>query len=61
PYAGQEGAITLTAWGKQVTVDSADDRRVDQFLAQYVQGPQTPEPGAPCTGGLAKGPAAGQS
>ncbi|MFD3970636.1 DUF3105 domain-containing protein [Streptomyces cyaneofuscatus] len=52
PYAGQEGAITLTAWGKQVTVDSADDRRVDQFLAQYVQGPQTPEPGAPCTGGL---------
>ncbi|WP_432148275.1 DUF3105 domain-containing protein [Streptomyces sp. bgisy029] len=61
PYAGQEGAITLTAWGKQVTVDSADDRRVDQFLAQYVQGPQTPEPGAPCTGGLAEGPAAGQS
>ncbi|MGA5042893.1 DUF3105 domain-containing protein [Streptomyces arboris] len=52
PYADQEGAITLSAWGKQVTVDSADDRRVDQFLAQYVQGPQTPEPGAPCTGGL---------
>ncbi|MFF6904999.1 DUF3105 domain-containing protein [Streptomyces sp. NPDC012389] len=52
PYADQEGAIVLSAWGKQVTVDSADDRRVDQFLAQYVQGPQTPEPGAPCTGGL---------
>lgn len=61
PYAGQEGAITLTAWGKQVTVDSADDRRVGQFLTQYVQGPQTPEPGAPCTGGLAEGPATGQS
>ncbi|KFK89134.1 membrane protein [Streptomyces sp. JS01] len=56
PYAGQEGAITLSAWGKQVTVDSADDRRVDQFLAQYVQGAQTPEPGAPCTGGLATVP-----
>ncbi|MFE3719743.1 DUF3105 domain-containing protein [Streptomyces cyaneofuscatus] len=55
PYAEQEGAITLSAWGKQVTVDSADDRRVDQFLAQYVQGPQTPEPGAPCTGGLETG------
>ncbi|MYR95795.1 MULTISPECIES: DUF3105 domain-containing protein [unclassified Streptomyces] len=52
PYADQEGAIVLSAWGKQVTVDRADDRRVDQFLAQYVQGPQTPEPGAPCTGGL---------
>ncbi|MEV7295077.1 DUF3105 domain-containing protein [Streptomyces microflavus] len=56
PYAEQEGAIVLSAWGKQVTVDSADDRRVDQFLAQYVQGPQTPEPGAPCTGGLATVP-----
>ncbi|MEW1611657.1 MULTISPECIES: DUF3105 domain-containing protein [unclassified Streptomyces] len=55
PYADQEGAIVLTAWGKQVTVDRADDRRVDQFLAQYVQGPQTPEPGAPCTGGRATG------
>ncbi|MET9998973.1 DUF3105 domain-containing protein [Streptomyces microflavus] len=56
PYADQEGAIVLSAWGKQVTVDSADDRRVDQFLAQYVQGPQTPEPGAPCTGGSATVP-----
>ncbi|CAH9414349.1 DUF3105 domain-containing protein [Streptomyces globisporus] len=56
PYAGQEGAITLSAWGKQVTVDSADDRRVDQFLTEYVQGAQTPEPGAPCTGGLATVP-----
>lgn len=56
PYAGQEGAIMLSAWGKQVTVDSADDKRVDQFLAQYVQGAQTPEPGAPCTGGLATVP-----
>ncbi len=56
PYAGQEGAIVLSAWGKQVAVDSADDPRVDQFLAQYVQGAQTPEPGAPCTGGLATVP-----
>ncbi|MFG3404498.1 DUF3105 domain-containing protein [Streptomyces sp. NPDC048142] len=56
PYAGQEGAIMLSAWGKQVTVDSAADQRVDQFLTQFVQGPQTPEPGAPCTGGLATVP-----
>ncbi|NEB39186.1 DUF3105 domain-containing protein [Streptomyces sp. SID14515] len=56
PYADEEGAIMLSAWGKQVTVDSADDKRVDQFLAQYVQGAQTPEPGAPCTGGLATVP-----
>ncbi|MFG2609138.1 DUF3105 domain-containing protein [Streptomyces anulatus] len=56
PYAGQEGAIMLSAWGKQVAVDSADDKRVDRFFAQYVQGTQTPEPGAPCTGGLATVP-----
>ncbi|MFI1220898.1 MULTISPECIES: DUF3105 domain-containing protein [unclassified Streptomyces] len=56
PYADQEGAIMLSAWGKQVAVDSAGDKRVDQFLAQYVQGKQTPEPGAPCTGGLATVP-----
>ncbi|MEV8224594.1 DUF3105 domain-containing protein [Streptomyces sp. NPDC079167] len=52
PYEGQAGAIMLTAWGKQVTVDSADDPRVAAFFSKYVQGAQTPEPGAPCTGGV---------
>ncbi|MEV0777967.1 DUF3105 domain-containing protein [Streptomyces sp. NPDC050433] len=52
PVKEQAGTIMLTAWGKQVAVDSAKDPRVDQFLAKYVQGPQTPEPGAACTGGM---------
>ncbi|WP_405944799.1 DUF3105 domain-containing protein [Streptomyces sp. NBC_00932] len=52
PYPGQSGAIMLSAWGKQVTVDGANDPRVNQFFTKYVQGPQTPEPGAACTGGL---------
>ncbi|MFE9247691.1 DUF3105 domain-containing protein [Streptomyces sp. NPDC007088] len=52
PYEGQKGALMLSAWGKQVTVDSAKDPRVAQFFSKYVQGPQTPEPGAACTGGL---------
>ncbi|MER5550794.1 DUF3105 domain-containing protein [Streptomyces sp. NPDC002793] len=52
PYEGQAGAIMLSAWGKQVTVDGADDPRVARFFAKYVQGAQTPEPGAPCTGGI---------
>ncbi|GAA3370824.1 DUF3105 domain-containing protein [Streptomyces sannanensis] len=52
PVDGQSGAIMLSAWGKQVTVDGADDPRVNQFFTKYVQGPQTPEPGAACTGGL---------
>ncbi|MEV8531248.1 DUF3105 domain-containing protein [Streptomyces sp. NPDC051211] len=53
PVKEQSGAIMLSAWGKQVTVDSATDPRVDQFFGKYVQGPQTPEPGAACTQGLA--------
>ncbi|MEV7680903.1 DUF3105 domain-containing protein [Streptomyces sp. NPDC088341] len=52
PLKEQTGAIMLSAWGKQVTVDSASDPRVDQFFTKYVQGSQTPEPGAACTGGM---------
>ncbi|MEV6419144.1 DUF3105 domain-containing protein [Streptomyces sp. NPDC051662] len=52
PVKNQAGAIMLSAWGKQVTVDSATDSRVDQFFTKYVQGAQTPEPGAACTGGM---------
>ncbi|MGW6460337.1 DUF3105 domain-containing protein [Streptomyces sp. NPDC055078] len=52
PVKDQAGPIMLTAWGKQVTVDGADDSRVNQFFTKYNQGPQTPEPGAACTGGV---------
>lgn len=48
PYPTQSGAIMLTAWGLQLTVDSPDDVRIDQFLRAYRQGKQTPEPGATC-------------
>ncbi|MFI1707875.1 DUF3105 domain-containing protein [Streptomyces griseoruber] len=51
PYAGQTSPITLSAWGKQLGVETASDPRVRQFLDKYVQGEQTPEPGAACTGG----------
>ncbi|MEU6200686.1 DUF3105 domain-containing protein [Streptomyces sp. NPDC047061] len=52
PDRTQSGAITLTAWGHQLSVRTAADPRVEQFLTKYVQGPQTPEPGAACTNGL---------
>ncbi|MFE2553602.1 DUF3105 domain-containing protein [Streptomyces sp. NPDC059355] len=54
PDKEQAGTIMLSAWGKQLTVDKADDPRVAQFLTKYVQGQQTPEPGAACTNGLAE-------
>ncbi|MBC9725020.1 DUF3105 domain-containing protein [Streptomyces sp. TRM68367] len=51
PYKDQSSPITLTAWGHQLKVDKASDPRVDQFLGKYVQGEQTPESGASCSGG----------
>ncbi|GGL36046.1 membrane protein [Streptomyces anthocyanicus] len=51
PYKDQSSPIALTAWGHQLKVDKASDPRVKEFLDKYVQGPQTPEPGAACTGG----------
>ncbi|MER7790420.1 DUF3105 domain-containing protein [Streptomyces sp. NPDC097640] len=51
PYQDQDAPITLTAWGTQLQVDSATDPRVEKFFKDYVQGKQTPEPGAACTGG----------
>ncbi|MDI3423296.1 DUF3105 domain-containing protein [Streptomyces luteolus] len=54
PVNEQKGALMLSAWGKQLTVDSAKDPRVDTFFAKYVQGKQTPEPGAACQGGIAQ-------
>ncbi|MGC9538594.1 DUF3105 domain-containing protein [Streptomyces sp. UG1] len=51
PYKAQSSPITLTAWGHQLGVDKESDPRVAEFLDKYVQGAQTPEPGAACSGG----------
>ncbi len=57
PYPGQTGKIDLSAWGRRVTVDKADDAMVEKFVKVYADGPQTPEKGAACTGGVsATGP-----
>lgn len=51
PRPEQQEPIVLTAWGRQLAVESADDDRVDGFLDAYSNGPQTPERGATCAGG----------
>lgn len=51
PYEELRTPIAASAWGKQLAVDSADDPRLMRFVTKYQQGPQTPEPGAPCSGG----------
>ncbi|MGW0902089.1 DUF3105 domain-containing protein [Streptomyces sp. NPDC002853] len=54
PVKDQKDPIMLTAWGHQRTVTGASDPKVASFLSKYVQGKQTPEPGAACTGGKAQ-------
>jgi hypothetical protein len=54
PDDKQADPIMLTAWGHQRTVTSASDPNVNKFFQEFVQGKQTPEPGAACTGGLAQ-------
>ena len=56
PIPDQESPITLSAWGRTLDVDSADDEQVDQFLEAYTNGPQTPEKGAACIGVTTTGP-----
>ncbi|WP_236783074.1 DUF3105 domain-containing protein [Arthrobacter sp. QXT-31] len=52
PVTDQTSRVTATAWGKQLSVDSSSDERIATFIKKYRQGPQTPEPGAVCTGGV---------
>jgi len=51
PYPGLPTPVVASAWGIQLRVTSASDPRLAQFLKKYEQGPQTPEPGAPCSSG----------
>ncbi len=51
PYPGLPAPVVASAWGKQVYLTGADDPRLQKFIRAYEQGPQTPEPGAACTGG----------
>jgi hypothetical protein len=52
PYPGLPTPVVASAWGKQLKLDSANDPRLERFVSAYRQGPQTPEPGAPCSGGV---------
>ncbi len=51
PYPDLDSPIVASAWGKQLALDDADSPDLERFIRAYHQGPQTPEPGATCTGG----------
>lgn len=44
--------VVASAWGRQLAVSSVSDPRLDEFVRAFQVGPDTPEPGAPCTGGV---------
>ena len=52
PVIGQKSDVIATAWNTQITLDGADDERLDKFVVKFLQGPQTPEPGAACSSGF---------
>jgi len=52
PYDGLATRIVVTAWGRQLAFDRADDPRLALFLAEYGDGNTAPEPLASCAGGV---------
>jgi hypothetical protein len=52
PMEGLPSPVVASAWGEQLQVDEASDERLKQFVSAFQQGPQTPEPGAACSGGV---------
>ena len=54
PYSGSDSPVVASAWGRQLGLESADRPELERFVRAYRQGPQTPEPGAPCTGGVGR-------
>ena len=52
PREDLPSAVVASAWGLQLKLDDVSDERLAAFMVKYMQGEQTPEPGAPCSGGV---------
>jgi hypothetical protein len=51
PYEGLSSPIVATAWAVQLEIEDVDDPYLPAFIDYFQEGPQTPEPGAPCNEG----------
>ena len=51
PHPDLPTPVVASAWGKQLTLESAGSPDLERFVRAYRQGPQTQEPGATCAGG----------
>jgi hypothetical protein len=52
PYEDQEAPVIASSWNHQLALEGADDERLDQFIRSFREGPDTPERGAACSGGV---------
>lgn len=50
PMQEANAPIVAVAWGFRLELTDANDPRLPQFMSKFINGPQTPEPGAACTG-----------
>ena len=50
PYEGLEAPLVVSAWARQLTLDSVDDPRLEQFIDTYRNSENAPEPTALCQG-----------
>jgi len=51
PYPGLDSPVVASTWNHQIKLDGANDKDLMRFINNYKQGPDTPEPGAACSGG----------
>lgn len=52
PFEGLPSPIVLSGWNSQLQVDEASDPRIADFLEEFWQSQNVPEPGALCTGAI---------
>jgi Protein of unknown function (DUF3105) len=50
PYPDLDSPLVVTAWARQLVLDSVDDPRLAQFIETYRNSSNAPEPNAACQG-----------
>lgn len=48
PYSPMPAPLVVSAWGRQLVLEDVADPRLVAFMLHFANGPQNPEPGAPC-------------
>ncbi|RXZ49880.1 DUF3105 domain-containing protein [Agromyces binzhouensis] len=52
PFDGLPSPVVLSGWNSQLQADGVDDPRIEDYLEEYWQSQNVPEPGAACTGAI---------